>query len=56
MRRPREAARFARKSENFSGVDPDWVVVTTGASEALSVLLCPAGRQRRPAVAGIPGL
>jgi aspartate/methionine/tyrosine aminotransferase len=24
----------------FYGVDPDWVVVTTGASEALSVILC----------------
>ncbi|WP_394890950.1 pyridoxal phosphate-dependent aminotransferase [Mesorhizobium sp. AaZ16] len=28
----------------FLGVDPDWVVVTTGASEALSVLLCLAAR------------
>jgi hypothetical protein len=28
----------------FLGVDPDWVVVTTGASEALSVLFCLAAR------------
>jgi aspartate/methionine/tyrosine aminotransferase len=28
----------------FLGVDPDWVVVTTGASEALSILLCLAAR------------
>ena len=25
---------------DFYGVDPDWVVVTTGASEALSILFC----------------
>jgi aspartate/methionine/tyrosine aminotransferase len=25
---------------DFHGVDPDWVVVTTGASEALSILFC----------------
>jgi aspartate/methionine/tyrosine aminotransferase len=29
---------------NFLGVDPDWVVVTTGASEALSILFCLAAR------------
>jgi aspartate/methionine/tyrosine aminotransferase len=29
---------------DFHGVDPDWVVVTTGASEALSVLFCLAER------------
>lgn len=28
----------------FHGVDPDWVVVTTGASEALSILFCLAAR------------
>jgi len=28
----------------FLGVDPDWVVVTTGASEACSILLCLAAR------------
>lgn len=28
----------------FHGVDPDWVVVTTGASEAMSVILCLASR------------
>ena len=28
----------------FHNVDPDWVVVTTGASEALSILLCLASR------------
>ncbi len=28
----------------FHGVDPDWVVVTTGASEAMSIILCLAAR------------
>ena len=28
----------------FHGVDPEWVVVTTGASEALSILFCLAAR------------
>jgi aspartate/methionine/tyrosine aminotransferase len=28
----------------FHGVDPDWVVATTGSSEALSILLCLAAR------------
>jgi aspartate/methionine/tyrosine aminotransferase len=28
----------------FHNVDPDWVLVTTGASEALSILLCLASR------------
>lgn len=28
----------------FLGVDPDWVVTTTGASEALSILFCLASR------------
>lgn len=30
----------------FHGVDPDWVVVTTGASEALSILFCLASGRR----------
>ncbi len=29
---------------DFLGVDPDWVVTTTGASEALSILLCLSAR------------
>jgi aspartate/methionine/tyrosine aminotransferase len=29
---------------DFLGVDPDWVVATTGASEALSILFCLAAR------------
>lgn len=28
----------------FHGVDPDWIVVTTGASEAMSIVLCLAAR------------
>jgi len=38
---PPEGSKLLRERiGQFYGVDPDWVVVTTGASEALSVLLC----------------
>jgi aspartate/methionine/tyrosine aminotransferase len=42
---PPEGSRALREAvADFHGVDPDWVVITTGASEALSVLLCLAER------------
>jgi aspartate/methionine/tyrosine aminotransferase len=42
---PPEGSRALREAIGaFLGVDPDWVVVTTGASEALSVLFCLAAR------------
>src|SRR5690349_14728991 len=38
---PPEGSRALREAvAAFHGVDPDWVVVTTGASEALSILFC----------------
>jgi aspartate/methionine/tyrosine aminotransferase len=38
---PPEGGKLLRERiAQFYGVDPDWVVVTTGASEALSTLLC----------------
>jgi aspartate/methionine/tyrosine aminotransferase len=42
---PPEGSRPLREAIGaFHGVDPDWVVVTTGASEGLSILLCLAAR------------
>lgn len=40
---------------DFLDVDPDWVVVTTGASEALSILLCLAASPGATVVAPTPG-
>jgi aspartate/methionine/tyrosine aminotransferase len=38
---PPEGSKLLRERiGEFYGVDPDWVVVTTGASEAISMLLC----------------
>jgi aspartate/methionine/tyrosine aminotransferase len=38
---PPEGSKLLRERiGDFYGVDPDWVVVTTGASEALSAILC----------------
>jgi aspartate/methionine/tyrosine aminotransferase len=38
---PAEGSRKLREAvADFHGVDPDWVVITTGSSEALSVFLC----------------
>jgi aspartate/methionine/tyrosine aminotransferase len=38
---PPEGSKVLRERiGQFYGVDPDWVVVTTGASEALSAILC----------------
>ena len=43
---PPEGGRELREAiAGFLGVDPDWIVVTTGASEALSILLCLAARR-----------
>lgn len=42
---PAEGLRALREAIGaFHGVDPDWVVTTTGASEAISILLCLASR------------
>jgi aspartate/methionine/tyrosine aminotransferase len=38
---PSEGGRHLRQAvADFHGVDPDWVVMTTGASEALTAFLC----------------
>lgn len=37
------SSRLRQQIARLHHVDPDWVVVTTGASEALSLLLCLAG-------------
>jgi len=37
---PEGDAGLRRAIGDFLGVDPDWVVATTGASEALSILFC----------------
>jgi aspartate/methionine/tyrosine aminotransferase len=43
---PPEGSRLLRERiGQFYGVDPDWVVVTTGASEALSMLFCMAAER-----------
>ena len=39
----------------FLGVDPDWVVITLGASEAFSILLCTAARTGANVVLPHPG-
>ncbi len=42
---PAEGQRALREAiGGFHGVDPDWVVATTGASEAISILFCLASR------------
>jgi aspartate/methionine/tyrosine aminotransferase len=53
---PPNGARPLREAiARHHGVDPDWVVVTTGASEALSVLFCLAARSGADAVLPSPG-
>ena len=37
---PAGSRKLREAVADFHGVDPDWVVMTTGASEALSVFLC----------------
>lgn len=42
---PSDGSRALREAIGvFLGVDPDWVVVTTGGSEAVSILFCLAAR------------
>ena len=42
---PSQGSKMLREAIGaFLGVDPDWVVVTTGASEAYSIMLCLAAR------------
>ncbi len=53
---PPDGARVLREAiARFHGVDPDWVVVTTGASEALSVLFCRSVRGGANIVLPSPG-
>lgn len=53
---PGEGSRALRDAIGaFLGVDPDWVVVTTGASEAFSILLCMAAKPGANVVLPSPG-
>src|SRR3990170_4832420 len=53
---PPDGARALREAiARFHGVDPDWVVVTTGASEALSILFCLSARSGADIVLPSPG-
>lgn len=53
---PSEGSRALRDAIGaFLGVDPDWVVVTLGASEAFSILLCTAARPGANVVLPRPG-
>lgn len=53
---PSQGSRALREAIGaFLGVDPDWVVVTTGASEAFSILLCTAARPGANIVLPHPG-
>lgn len=53
---PPDGARALREAiARFHGVDPDWVVATTGASEALSILFCLAAREDADVVLPSPG-
>jgi aspartate/methionine/tyrosine aminotransferase len=53
---PAEGSRALRGAIGaFLGVDPDWVVATTGASEAFSILLCTAARPGANIVLPHPG-
>lgn len=48
-------ARLRQRIGQLHGVDPDWVVVTTGASEALSLLLCLAAETGASVALPSPG-
>jgi aspartate/methionine/tyrosine aminotransferase len=53
---PSEGSRALREAIGaFLGVDPDWIVVTLGASEAFSILLCSAARPDANIVLPHPG-
>lgn len=52
---PAKGSRALRQAiAAFAGVDPDWVVVTTGASEALSILFCLASAPHANIVVPFP--
>ncbi len=53
---PPDGARALREAiARLHEVDPDWVVVTTGASEALSILFCLSARRGADIVLPEPG-
>ena len=53
---PAEGSRPLREAvADFHGADPDWVVVTTGASEALLILFCLLERDHGNLVVPDPG-
>jgi aspartate/methionine/tyrosine aminotransferase len=53
---PPEGSLALRKAvATFHGVDPDWVVITTGASEALSIVFCLSARPNGNVVLPSPG-
>ena len=47
--------RLREQIAKLHGVDPDWVVVTTGASEALSLLMCVVSEPAASIVLPAPG-
>jgi aspartate/methionine/tyrosine aminotransferase len=59
---PEGSAELRAALGAFLGVDPDWVVVTTGASEAVSILFCLAAKplgnvlMPRPAFGAFPAM
>jgi aspartate/methionine/tyrosine aminotransferase len=53
---PPDGSRELRTAiAHHHGVDPDWVIVTTGASEALSILFCLFAREGAKIVLPSPG-
>jgi aspartate/methionine/tyrosine aminotransferase len=52
---PEGSLELRRAIAENHGADPDWVIVTTGASEALSILFCLASSANRNIVLPAPG-
>ena len=53
---PSEGTKALRQAiGGFLGIDPDWIVVTLGASEAYSILVCLAARPGANIVLPHPG-
>jgi aspartate/methionine/tyrosine aminotransferase len=53
---PAEGSKALRQAiGEFLGVDPDWIVATVGASEALSILMCLAARTGANVILPSPG-
>ena len=52
---PQGSAQVRAAVAAFHAVDPEWVVMTTGASEALSILFCLASRSAANIVVPDPG-